>query len=217
MAQKTVSGVGAGVFSRHKQPVLMKLETYNSIFTAEYIAIFKALELIDEDRDSQHNCVIMTDSLSVLQDLIHQNNNSSRLDLRIKVLELYTKLITKDYSITLVWVPSHIGFNGNERADQLAKSAISQGSDFYAGMGIGECKAIIKSKMQGIWQKRWEDSEKGRIMYQIKNKVSRKPLKTLTKVPINVALTRLRLNKAAFTLKEPHCSECDKKIQLNIG
>ena len=42
----------------------------------------------------------------------------------IQFLDDYTKV--KDREITVCWVPSHVGIQGNESADQAAKQALNQ-------------------------------------------------------------------------------------------
>lgn len=209
---KTENGVGAGVFFQDDPPIYIKLDKSNSIFTAEYVAILKALEHLDNQNTSNIKMhAILTDSLSCLQDLRNQDTQGSRIDIRQEILKLYSKLTSNELNITFVWIPSHVGLRGNENADLIAKHSITDGVSTNVGISLGECKAQIRSKMLDMWQTLWEKSSKGRIMFELKNKVTRHPFVTNMKGPINVALTRLRLNKAAFTFKEPECETCKSK------
>ena len=206
---KTENGVGAGVYLQDDPPIHIKLDNNNSIFTAEYVAILKALKYIESRECEIRKYAILTDSLSCLQDLINQDKNGCRLDIRRDILTQYTKLINNQYSISFVWIPSHIGVKGNENADQIAKQSITKGdTTTKPGISIGECKTVIKAKTLDLWQQQWENSNKGRLFFEFHNKVSRHPIISDTKGPIKVALTRLRLNKAAFTFKEPFCETC---------
>ncbi|KAK9871160.1 hypothetical protein WA026_011441 [Henosepilachna vigintioctopunctata] len=61
--------------------------------------------------------VTLTDSLSgliTLQQLYSENIVVQQLR-----EELY-KLQTQQYSVNFIWIPSHVGISGNEKADELA-------------------------------------------------------------------------------------------------
>lgn len=57
-------------------------------------------------------------------------------------------------------MPAHEGVKGDEVADRLAK-----GVQISFGIDVG--KATIKKKGVEIWQKRWEEGQKGRSLYKI--------------------------------------------------
>ena len=86
---------------------------YTSIFTAEALAIYEAAKTAVK---SGKKLVICTDSLSVLRAVSNCNHNS-RLITNIRDL-----LIRNANKLKLMWVPSHIGIIGNEKADEAAKS-----------------------------------------------------------------------------------------------
>ncbi|XP_058805549.1 uncharacterized protein LOC131672376 [Phymastichus coffea] len=95
-----------------------------SIFTAECIALSDALDIALEYSD--RNVDIFTDSLSLVLAL---NSPKNKTDINFHVLEIRHKYLTflkkssGESSITIYWVPSHVGILGNELADEHAKLA----------------------------------------------------------------------------------------------
>ena len=118
---KNENSVGLAVVHHTKKDpteIIQRLPPEASIFSAEIGALVEALKLIKYS--SKTNFLILTDSLSSLQALEQTNP----LDTRVICLKLNIQLITqKGKDLTFCWIPSHIGIEGNERADTLAKEA----------------------------------------------------------------------------------------------
>ena len=87
-----------------------------SICTAELLAIEAAIEYISESSDEEF--MIITDSLSSLQALKSQKLNNPIVS---NILHM-CHYLSGHKDIVSCWVPSHIGIQGNERADVLAKA-----------------------------------------------------------------------------------------------
>ncbi|KAG0712954.1 Gag-Pol polyprotein [Chionoecetes opilio] len=86
-----------------------------SAFQAELTAIQCALEHARTLRDGAIN--IFTDSLSSLEALDHLSLKDNVL-LLSSIYHLFQRLAAHNNTITLYWVPGHVGIAGNERADQ---------------------------------------------------------------------------------------------------
>lgn len=73
------------------------------------------------------------------------------------------------------WIKAHIGLEGNERADTLAKSAISM-EELVAEDDIKFSNRIVKKYYEKIsmieWQHDWEREDTGRDTYNVIKKVS---------------------------------------------
>ena len=106
----------AAVFQN--QELLKRLPNESSIYSAEVIAIDLVMNIIANHKSSKF--IIYSDSKSVLQAL--QNKDSST-PLITRLLDEMNAL-SKNNSIILTWIPSHIGIQGNERADRAAKKAL---------------------------------------------------------------------------------------------
>ena len=96
-----------------------------SICTAELLAIEAAIEYIWDSNDEES--MIITDSLSSLQVLKSQKLNNPIVS---NILHMCHHL-SGHKDILFCWVPSHIGIQGNERADVLAKAALDKTKQFY--------------------------------------------------------------------------------------
>ncbi|GBN81303.1 hypothetical protein AVEN_106820-1 [Araneus ventricosus] len=122
-----------------------KLDRSNSVFQAEILAIRMATEAAS----SVHRPIkIWTDSLSSLMAILNPKSHHSM------VREIQTLLLSHKY-IHLRWLKAHVGYLGNECADQLAKEAITKGDPFFLPKPLSYLKSEIKSAALSIWQDNW--------------------------------------------------------------
>ncbi|KAL4091429.1 hypothetical protein QTP88_026121 [Uroleucon formosanum] len=149
-ASKNKNGVGFSVITDQNNH-LFKLPPSSSIFTAETHAIYQAL-LIITSSNSTNSHIIISDSLSAL-------NAISNPYPKNELIQHIQKLIYEIYTPTcFMWVPSHIGISGNEKADTSAYEAtlfplyiqINTSSSF-------ETFSIIHQKIIDEWQHFWEN------------------------------------------------------------
>ncbi|XP_071035169.1 uncharacterized protein [Parasteatoda tepidariorum] len=115
---KIQDSTGAGVHSKlfsHSAPV-----GYNmSNFDAEISAISIALENLKNKINYFTKAVILVDSKAAIQAVAinHDSNTQTISDIRDNLIFLENA----NKIIMFQWIPSHVGINGNEKADQLAK------------------------------------------------------------------------------------------------
>ena len=95
--------------------VQVRLPGNASIFTAELQALKMAYIVKNCDWDY---FIIFTDSLSSLQAL--DSNNCDHPFIQ-DILKLFSDCQSVNRKVVLVWVSRHIGIEGNEKADELAK------------------------------------------------------------------------------------------------
>ena len=67
--------------------------------------------------------MIFSDSLSALQALGKLKTDHPLL---IQIQELFHKINTDQKEIVFMWVPGHVGIQGNEAADRVAKEALDK-------------------------------------------------------------------------------------------
>ncbi|GBM43112.1 hypothetical protein AVEN_222168-1 [Araneus ventricosus] len=143
-----------------------KLGHSNSVFQAEIITIRMAIEAAS----SLHKPIeIWTDSLSTLMAILNPKSHHSM------VREIQT-LLHSHKLIHLRWLKAHVGYLGNECADQLAKEAISKGDPFFLPKPLSYLKSEIKSAALNIWQDNWDNGETGLSTHDIVPRVSNKPV-----------------------------------------
>ena len=194
--------------------------TYCDNFEAEAMAIQHAIQKLMETYESNpeksRDCVVFSDSLSVLQTLDHENYSSKTI--RNLALQISSFLEKHTPTLYLQWIPSHCGIEGNERADILAKrgALMIQPERCVSQETI---KQILKSNRTIEWHNNWAKSEKGRAMFKyfpVPNK--KDPINFLERKD-QVAIFRLRSNHTQLNahlsriLKDhnPSCSLCGYK------
>lgn len=152
----------------HDYKITLNLD--NSIYQAELLAIKYAINWIVE---SNHRKVyIFTDnraSYLVLQRAFPAN---------VLIKEIFDKLIENNgKKIVIGWTRAHVGTPGNERADRLAKEAISlEDSDIYEDVKypISIIKKSIRENCLKEWQIYWKETTKGSDTYRVLKKVDNK-------------------------------------------
>ena len=94
--------------------------------------------------------MIITDSLSSLQALKSQKLNNPIVS---NILHM-CHYLSGHKDIVFCWVPSHIGIQGNERADVLAKAALDKTKQFYY-IPYTDFKYNISVYLDDILQGEW--------------------------------------------------------------
>ena len=123
-----------------------------SIYTAEMIAIIKAMEWIINKNIT--NTVIFSDSLSSIMSI--QSARSSRPDLLSRFQELQDIIHNKNLNLIIEWVPAHINIKGNELADKYAKKSLDINEEdihIHIPIGINEIMSIANKFYINEWQK----------------------------------------------------------------
>ena len=118
----------------------------------------------------------------------------------------------------MCWIPSHIGINMNEKADALAKEAISNNNILNLKMMNSEAFNKIKSKINSVWIEEWQNNNSllKRINPNIKNYKNNYRLLNRRD---QVVLARLRLNTSFFNVQHHFtqnqrmfCTQCNDVI-----
>lgn len=119
-ASKSADGrCGIGIYDEANQiRITMQLKLDTSIMTAETLAIKVAMQHI-HDRGIQR-AVLLTDSQSACTFLKKSKNSRLRNSVANEILEK-----AKQNRTTIQWIPGHVGIEGNDIADDLARQALS--------------------------------------------------------------------------------------------
>lgn len=164
-----------------------------SIYTGELYAIAEAIKL-----SSSYNAkdtVIFTDSLSSIQGIKQLYPKHPTLK-NIK-RQLY-ELRIEGKNIELVWIPSHIGIQGNERADIAAKNAsVDPASRILQKIPYTDMKHTIHDYTRNLWRERWREVQNKKL-YEINPNLNPIQYSGLSRKH-QVILTRLRIGHTKIT------------------
>ena len=122
-----------------------------SIFTAEASALLAAVQICN--RHKLNNVIICSDSKSVLQALSNIHSPSHHIIAEIQ------GTLSQTRQITFLWIPGHASIPGNEKADQLAKQALSKTQTTKIQCPVADCLALLQQHMQQYRQQTWNDTE----------------------------------------------------------
>ena len=114
-------GCGSGCFLReHSLCIMEKHKAGTSILTAEVAAINLGLETLIKLKQSNKHIVVFSDSKSALNILTNPNFETLDIDLH-QTKENLSSLGRLGCVIKFQYIPSHLGIEGNEKADNIAK------------------------------------------------------------------------------------------------
>ncbi|GFT90471.1 RNase H domain-containing protein [Trichonephila clavipes] len=177
-----------------------------SVFTAEAVAIYRALPPIDSNMPRKY--CIYTDSMSVLEAL--ENYNDRCHPVVCKILDITSRLYSKGFDIVFCWLPSHVGIIGNEQADSAAKSATTH---LPLAVPLSDMKRVIMHHIFKIWQESWSQQLDNKL-HSVKPVIGAWPVMPMRRT--DVKLTRLRIGHTRFTHRHllfgeraPECPSCN--------
>ncbi|UYV81538.1 hypothetical protein LAZ67_20001475 [Cordylochernes scorpioides] len=118
-----------------------------SVFRSELIAIYEALKSI---RTTNYQDIwILTDSRSAIQ---HWSHTGELRDKVSRNIIGYLQKLSKTSKIHLQWIPSHVGIEGNEAADVLAKKDTKEPLPQKNKLTFKEIETIAKTKINKNWR-----------------------------------------------------------------
>jgi ribonuclease HI len=112
--------VGSAIV-KEEHTIKKRILPQNTVFSAEQSAI---IEAIQSETNNRHEIVIITDSLSTIMSAENRTPTKNP-----KTQTIRKMLDHEGLTITLLWVPSHKGMPGNNRANQATKEALELDKD----------------------------------------------------------------------------------------
>lgn len=212
-ASKTNVGVGFAYCSSRTSKCF-KLLPEASIFTAETQAIKEAL--LSTNSTSTNNILIISDSLSALL-AIEAPNPSNEI-----IYQIHNIISSTQKVIEFMWVPSHTGIPGNEKADTLAKEAISSiSSSSITTLPYQDIKRTINAHTTNMWQTSWDEIPMSNKLKSIKKKVTKWHPQNNIPRRSEIINTRTRIGHTNLTHihiikreEHPLCSQCNVPLSI---
>jgi len=114
--------------------------------------IFALLLALKDIRRRKISSVIICDSQAALLSLQSRRCKCKLHEGLInRAHTLLSDLSRHDIKVVFLWVPSHVGINGNERVDKLAKTAaLKEECDYDFGISRDQCKARIRNIIKNL-------------------------------------------------------------------
>jgi len=184
---------GAGVYSKlfsQSAPV----GRYKSNFDAEIFAIHLALENLKTKASMFSKAVIFVDSISAIQ--VVTENHSSETIFVSEIKQALNLLKGKEKTIAFQWIPSHVGIEGNETADLLAKNGTNIQND-NEPVSSDSLKRHVFQKFKAINNSDLAEKSKGKIWEGIQDSWKSYGLK-----PRKEAVAKFRLQTGHDCLAE---------------
>lgn len=205
------TGCGCAIILPNEEK-LIGLDKTSSIFFCEAYAIYSALKFIESE--SGPKFAIFTDSKSVLENLHHH----SKEPIVQEILNLLLRHSKLNKYTSLVWIPSHVGIVGNEKADSAAKLATTIPPETHR-QSHNVYIARIYHNIVGNWNTDWLNSPTKLHTFR-KSIYERTHVHTLSKRE-QVILVRLRIGHTRLThghlfakTNPARCDRCDAVLTI---
>jgi kelch-like protein 2/3 len=193
--------------------LVKRLPDHSSIFSAESRAVLLALDIMKQS--CERRFLVVSDSLSCLKSVEDRNFQNPLI---LEILETLDKLFRSGYRVTFVWVPSHIGIEGNGAADATAKAALSLRVS-KSSVPYSDFKPLVCAYVNSAWQKCW-DRETNNKLHGLQPVIGNYRHGKLTRRD-EVAIHRLRVGHSHLThsylLKKeqaPVCHTCNSPLTI---
>ncbi len=161
--------------------------------------------------------VICSDSVSALM-TIKSGVTRNHQELLYEILFTNSRISKQGKNLTYMWVPAHVGIQGNEKVDRRAKEATKKEHvDIKIKLSITEGKSLVWKRIRQKCQQQWDNEIKGRHLYMIQNMIGIESKKGNKKEQVIINRLRIghcKLNKTLHVMgKHPTglCDECQEE------
>jgi len=196
---KLQSNVGAAVYiPAYNIKKTIKLPAEATVYTAELIAIHRAIKLIDNL--SGNKFVILSDCKSIILKLSNIKMDNNYNHILIEILNEIFKLNQINKNVLIVWLKGHCGIEGNVVVDELAKQATTSGTLTSLLLPRTDLYPVFKQRQRMSYQSQYSNNTTGQFY---KSYYSSPPKMMWYKgivVPkdLSTTMTRLRSNHGLF-------------------
>ena len=211
---KSSDGVGCA-FVSGRDTRSFSLPANASVFTAELVAILKALCFIEVSGDAPF--IIFTDSLSSLLALMSFYPRHPTVQ---DILARLTFLHRAGKDVQFCWIPSHVGISGNELADAAARRATSVPPTRRLPLPARDFFPCVHRFISSRWQRSW-DAQGASKLRSIKPCLALWSSSFRANKHQEVSLCRLRIGHTYATHghllrgdERPVCSRCREPVTV---
>ena len=189
-----------------------RLDNKLAIASAELTAIALAIETVIAAKPQNKKIAIFADSKPALQALIARR--PARLDLVERVKNGIAEGNQQGLKFIFVWVPSHMGIRGNEKADEMAnvgRYATEEEGDHRVGISAKEltaaCREVLTERRETIYHKKakilgWDPDLTGPLLPQLPKYLADK-------------YRRIIAGFSRDWLNPNECSRCGTKVEVS--
>ncbi|KAG5889354.1 hypothetical protein JTB14_033448 [Gonioctena quinquepunctata] len=136
---------GIGVYSSTAQ---QRIQNGTTTCKVEILAIDRA---ITERTNNTDKLIIIADSRSALEKITRSGINAKKDKITMTVRRKLIDAKARNKYIKLIWVPSHTGGTGNERADNLANEDWEKQRTIQNEIHYTELYQNIKKYLKNVW------------------------------------------------------------------
>jgi len=148
-----------------------RIPDYFSVFTAELMAVLWAVRWVEDNK--REYSVICSDSAATLN-TIKNMKTKARPDLLVEILQVLYRIHKAGNEVGFLWVPAHMGVEGNEEADEVAKKAVQEERvQLDLQHGLPDYTEIINRSVKEMWQRSWDCERNGRAYYSVQKMVEK--------------------------------------------
>lgn len=191
-----------------------RLPEESTIFTAEAYSIQQSLTRISHS--TYNKFLVLSDSLSVLSSIKSIPSTHPTIS---NIRETLETIFKQNKEVYLIWIPSHIGIPGNEKADQAAKSATEEDNIIMTHQYYKDVKLSTKKVVFEQWQTDWNNTINNKLRLI---KQTTKPWTSPVNRQQQVLITRLRIGHTRITHAylfrredPPICNTCHTRITVD--
>lgn len=149
--------------------------------------------------------MIFTDSRSACEMLL----NSKSFEGNYLLAEIYKELYgIRGNPIRIQWIPSHMGIDGNERADLEAVEQTKKPQSFFNGITMSDALILSNHEIWDSWKRKYQEqsNDKGKWHYQILDR----PYKQIWSKHLTLNADEIKvLNR----IRSGHCLTKDRKFK----
>ena len=194
-----------------------RLSDNMSVTSGEQYAIYRTLQFI-KSRNVQRS-VICIDSTSAL---LAASAFCPSSPIARNIQDIFHDLTNLGFVINFLWIPSHMGIPGNDRADNKAKEAINLEVSRNVSTDHSEYIPLVKEHIHAFCNTMWMRHHPNTNLKQVKDRVEEWESASRPSRREEMVLSRLRLGHSrlthSFLLDRSARPECDRcQCYMSVG